>query len=308
MMNWGNAAPPQGYGRSWPGPSPGADTSAYHQNGDTGLSGIIGTNDAVDFVLRSNSSDLLSLTKEGRIELANGDATTRILGFAADADSTGIFRQSNGVVNVKFGSGVVADESWTWNYDEFHGSNTQQWVVDGGNSYRLGFKWISSSEIQIRGRADAPMMRATQGATGDGVYFINPDRHVVEFRVGGDAASGIGWIFRSIPATGQAQIFDELVSSQDPDTGIHWDYSTGNRLSLFAGTATMIDFNATELGFHAATPVAQHSSTGQTAGFTAGSGTGMNDDSTATGGTGTKAYTFGDVVKCLKEKGLMASS
>jgi len=62
------------------------------------------------------------------------------------------------------------------------------------------------------------------------------------------------------------------------------------------------------IGLHNATPVPQHSSTGQTAGFTAGSGTGMNDDSTATGGVGTKAYTFGDIVKLLKDVGLAAAS
>lgn len=62
------------------------------------------------------------------------------------------------------------------------------------------------------------------------------------------------------------------------------------------------------LGLYSTTPVAQHSTTGQTAGFTAGVGTAVNDDSTFTGGSGTKAYTIGDVVRALKNIGLMAAS
>jgi hypothetical protein len=53
---------------------------------------------------------------------------------------------------------------------------------------------------------------------------------------------------------------------------------------------------------------AQQSSTGETTGFTAGVGTGVNDGSTFTGNTGTKAYTIGDIVKHLKTHGLLASS
>lgn len=65
---------------------------------------------------------------------------------------------------------------------------------------------------------------------------------------------------------------------------------------------------ACRLGAFGATPVAQPSTTGQTAGFTAGAGTAVLSDSTFTGGAGTKAYTIGDVVKHLKALGLLASS
>ena len=57
-----------------------------------------------------------------------------------------------------------------------------------------------------------------------------------------------------------------------------------------------------------ASPVVQPSTTGTTTGFTAGSGNGANDDSTFTGGTGTAAYTVGDVVLALKQAGIMAAS
>lgn len=60
-------------------------------------------------------------------------------------------------------------------------------------------------------------------------------------------------------------------------------------------------------GFYGATPVVQPSSTGQTAGFTAGAGTAVLSDSTFTGGSGSTAYTIGDVVKHLKALGLLAA-
>lgn len=62
-----------------------------------------------------------------------------------------------------------------------------------------------------------------------------------------------------------------------------------------------------KIAFYDATPAVQPLSTGQTAGFTAGSGTAVLDDSIFTGGTGSIAYTIGDVVKHLKALGLLDS-
>lgn len=61
------------------------------------------------------------------------------------------------------------------------------------------------------------------------------------------------------------------------------------------------------LSFFDTAPVTQQSSTGETAGFTAGAGVTVKDDSTFTGNIGSTAYRVSDVVKALKNYGLLAS-
>lgn len=74
-------------------------------------------------------------------------------------------------------------------------------------------------------------------------------------------------------------------------------------------TGTKIATGTTQkLGFWNAAPVAQHSSTGETAGYTANAGSdNVFNTSTFTGNVGSTAYTISDVVKCLKNAGFMAS-
>lgn len=74
--------------------------------------------------------------------------------------------------------------------------------------------------------------------------------------------------------------------------------TTGTKI----GTAT-----GQKLGFYNATPVIQQAGTGETTGFVAGSGTAVNDDSTFTGNVGSTAYRISDIVKALKNLGLLAS-
>lgn len=80
-------------------------------------------------------------------------------------------------------------------------------------------------------------------------------------------------------------------------------------LILGTGAGTKIGTSTSQkLAFFNSSPIAQPSSVGTTTGFTAGSGSTAKDDSTYTGNTGTKAYTVGDIVKHLKDLGLIASS
>lgn len=66
-----------------------------------------------------------------------------------------------------------------------------------------------------------------------------------------------------------------------------------------SGTVAMISF-------FGAVAVIQQAGTGTTAGFTAGTGTAVRDDSTFTGNVGSTAYRISDVVKALKNYGLLA--
>lgn len=85
--------------------------------------------------------------------------------------------------------------------------------------------------------------------------------------------------------------------TMDDAANVVLDTTTGTKI----GTAT-----SQKLGFFNATPVVQQNGTGETTGFTAGSGTGVNDDSTFTGNVGSTAYRINDIVKALKNLGILA--
>lgn len=86
---------------------------------------------------------------------------------------------------------------------------------------------------------------------------------------------------------------------------------TGRTTGTIIATKGYGDESATDvgqkLGFFGVTPVVQPRSTGEATGFTAGAGTSVLDDSTFTGNTGSIAYTIGDIVKHLKNLGLIDS-
>jgi hypothetical protein len=82
----------------------------------------------------------------------------------------------------------------------------------------------------------------------------------------------------------------------------------GANLLIGTGAGSTIGNAASAVvGFHGK-KVAQHASTGQIAGHTTGTGAPVTVDSTFTGGVGTKAYTIGDIVRALKDKGIIATT
>lgn len=80
--------------------------------------------------------------------------------------------------------------------------------------------------------------------------------------------------------------------------------------NIVIGTTTGTKFGTAttqKIGFFNSTPIVQPNSTGETVGFTAGAGTAVNDASTFTGNVGATAYRISDVVKHLKNLGLIAA-
>ncbi len=94
---------------------------------------------------------------------------------------------------------------------------------------------------------------------------------------------------------------EKVVLGKDLDISGDHDLIIGTSTGTKIGTATN-----QKIGFFNATPVIQQSGTGETTGFTASSGTAVNDDSTFTGNVGSTAYRINDVVKALKNLGILA--
>lgn len=74
-----------------------------------------------------------------------------------------------------------------------------------------------------------------------------------------------------------------------------------------ANPATDANGNPSKYGFYGATPAVQPTSAGDVTTVTSGSTTAVYVNTTFSGGTGTTAYTIGDLVKALKTLGLIAS-
>ena len=94
---------------------------------------------------------------------------------------------------------------------------------------------------------------------------------------------------------------EKIVFGKDLDISGNHDLIIGTSTGTKIGTAT-----SQKIGFFNATPVVQQSGTGETSGFTAGSGTAVNNDSTFTGNVGSTAYRINDIVKALKNLGILA--
>ncbi len=91
-------------------------------------------------------------------------------------------------------------------------------------------------------------------------------------------------------------------------TAGNFQFQSGGNIETDTSTGTKIGTAANQLlGFYGAATVVQPATTGTTSGFTQNSGSNVNVDSVFTGNTGSAAYTIGDVVKALKDLGLLAA-
>ena len=86
--------------------------------------------------------------------------------------------------------------------------------------------------------------------------------------------------------------------------GDHTSSNAGKRL----GVQIQSNGSAALVGLFGATPVVQPVGGGTTTGYTAGTSTAVTIDGTSTGGTGSTAYTLGDIVLALKSLGIIKTS
>ena len=90
-------------------------------------------------------------------------------------------------------------------------------------------------------------------------------------------------------------------------TVVDWPACHGNALPTQGAECLLLIDTANNLRcvwWDGTTPHAA-STTGTTSGYTAGTGTTVTVDGKTTGGTGTTAYTLGDLVLALKEQGVL---
>mgnify|MGYP001592752271 CR=1 FL=1 len=86
------------------------------------------------------------------------------------------------------------------------------------------------------------------------------------------------------------------------------EMADGRGIQLSTATGTKIGTGTSQkLGFYNRTPVVQPSSTGETTGLDIVAGTNLTDTTTFTGGTGAVAYRVNDIIKHLKNLGLIAN-
>jgi hypothetical protein len=128
----------------------------------------------------------------------------------------------------------------------------------------------------------------------------------------GTAAAGFGasqvWNLKSTTTNDTSAALDEVswvVATHASRTArrVFSIYDTAAREGFrieASGSAPMI-------GFLGAAAVIRQAGTGETVGFTAGGGTTVTDSSTFTGNVGSTAYRISDIVKALKNLGLMAA-
>lgn len=136
---------------------------------------------------------------------------------------------------------------------------------------------------------------ATAAGYAPGCIYIDTLNGVVYKNTG--SATSATWEAVSGAASGSFTVAS-ITALTVPNGGT---IATGTGTGAKIGTAT-----GQKLGFFNATPVTQQGTTGTTAGFTSGAGTTAKQDSVYTGGTGTAAYTVGDVVLALKNLGFLA--
>jgi len=205
--------------------------------------------------------------------------------------------------------GTVNMSTWHNFYFDYNGNVGVDAVPD--------LNWYDDwSVVEIGGNA-AVLGRRTEGASGtlntlQNAYFngsvykyISTDEASMTYQSGGVH----GWRAAASGTAGDTITWTNIFQASKAGISFLTDIGINDTKNVIFGTTSGSQIGtaaAQKIGFWGATPVIQPASTGETVGFTAGIGTGVNDDSTFTGNVGSTAYRISDVVKALKQAGILA--
>jgi hypothetical protein len=190
-------------------------------------------------------------------------------------------------------------------------------TIPGGTSYYVGVD-NSASDTFCVGTGTAVGSSIAFAVTTDGRFGTRGIPVAgTDFIVQGPAASNcLARISTAAANVGFAALM--LQETDNSGMGVFYEGTTNTgSLRMFSATdpiagpgSTRISFtrDQVDLGFFTATPVVQQSTTGTTGVTAAGAGTALKDDTTMTGGVGTRAFTVPDVIRALKNYGLLAST
>ena len=162
---------------------------------------------------------------------------------------------------------------------------------------------VSDGNITNAGDINCDSISADAAATGLNIIFDGTDTGDNKITLTDNLASALDITestnsYLKFTTTNSGE---KIVFGKDLDISGDHDFIIGTGTGTKIGTAT-----GQKIGFFNATPVVQQSGTGEGTGFTAGSGTTARDDSTFTGNVGSTAYRVNDIVKALKNLGILA--
>lgn len=269
--------------------------SPFHQATGSGTKFLLdlGTNSAADG--GGTHTSLFSVSSTG------------IVTMGSSATVAGTFS-----VGTSVGSSIMyatfASDNGTTN-----GNTTQSELLFGGASTVYG-RIFERGNVNFTPAANASYgshiigtQAVTIAASGTHSVFSNFEINPISITAGAGVLTTSATLYVNGAATGATNNYSLFVSGGESRFQGTVSLSSGTNLVFGTGTGSRIGSTTGEkIGFWGATPIVQPSSTGQLVGFTAGGGTTATDESTYTGGVGSTAYTVGDIVRHLKNIGLIA--
>lgn len=270
--------------------------------------------------ISSDASVTITETNDGGVETidlvavpaAGDNFSTADLTFSANRthDLAGYVLTIEGIDNNDF---AISDASSVKISDFGRSSFLQGWYNTSG-----------TQRLKIGTGGDIVYTAAGAGAGNDGVITMkNTSSNEVtrlglrssagHFSLNNSSGTGIFWFNAN---SGESTYINRNVfiggtTSATAQLQVKGSGSTSGTTTLIVENSSGTDIlkinDGSQIGFFNTTPASQQSGTGETTGFTAGAGTGVNDDSTFTGNVGATAYRINDIVKALKNYGLLAS-